>query len=101
MKKKQYFSNYFKIIYNSLESIDSALLEQTVSMVEETHQSNKKIIVVTNLKPAKLRGIESNGMLLAAEKGKEVGLLTVKDAEPGDVCGFDNLESSGKIPDVR
>jgi len=48
MKKKQYFSNYFKIIYNSLESIDSALLEQTVSMVEETHQSNKKIIVVGN-----------------------------------------------------
>ena len=48
MKIKQYFSNYFKIIYNSLESIDSALLEQTVSMVEETHQSNKKIIVVGN-----------------------------------------------------
>ncbi len=26
----------------------------------------KKIVVVTNLQPAKLRGVESNGMLLAA-----------------------------------
>ena len=57
---------------------------------------NKKIIVVTNLKPAKLRGVESNGMLLAAEKGKEVGILTVKEAEPGDVCSFDNLENSSR-----
>ena len=27
----------------------------------------KKVIVVANLKPAKLRGVESNGMLLAAD----------------------------------
>ena len=45
---------------------------------------NKKIIVVTNLKPAKLRGIESQGMLLAAEDKEDVGLLTVKDSKPGD-----------------
>ncbi|MDN5318574.1 MAG: methionyl-tRNA synthetase [Thermovirga sp.] len=39
----------------------------------------KKIIVICNLKPAKLRGVESNGMLLAAETpdGKEIALLTV------------------------
>lgn len=44
----------------------------------------KKIIVVSNLKPAKLRGIKSNGMLLAAEQGDLVTLLTVdKDTEPG------------------
>ena len=48
MKIKQYFSNYFKNIYHSLESIDSAQLEQAVYMVGETHQSNKKIIVVGN-----------------------------------------------------
>ena len=35
-----------------------------------------QIIVVTNLAPAKLRGVESNGMLLAADDGKgTVGLL--------------------------
>ncbi len=43
----------------------------------------KTIVIVANLKPAKLMGIESNGMVLAAspEGGKPV-LLTV-EAEPG------------------
>jgi methionyl-tRNA synthetase len=43
----------------------------------------RTIVIVANLKPAKLMGIESNGMVLAAspEGGKPV-LLTV-DAEPG------------------
>lgn len=42
---------------------------------------NKKIVVVTNLKPAKLRGIESQGMLLAAGDGDVVKLLTFDDAK--------------------
>jgi len=54
---------------------------------------NKKIIVVTNLKHAKLRGIESQGMLLAGEDDKNVGILTV-DAEPGTQVGIDGLENS-------
>ncbi|MBN4056680.1 methionine--tRNA ligase [bacterium AH-315-J21] len=36
----------------------------------------KQIIVVTNLKPAKIRGIESQGMLLAAKKGKKLTLVS-------------------------
>ena len=57
---------------------------------------NKKIIVVTNLKHAKLRGIESQGMLLAAEDSKgNVGLLTAK-AEPGNDVKFGNLKNSNK-----
>jgi methionyl-tRNA synthetase len=31
--------------------------------------TGKQIIVVANLKPAKLRGVESQGMLLAADRG--------------------------------
>jgi methionyl-tRNA synthetase len=38
---------------------------------------NKEIIVLANLKPAKIRGIESNGMLLAAKDEKSLALLTV------------------------
>ncbi|MBT3796783.1 MAG: hypothetical protein HOF97_04610, partial [Candidatus Marinimicrobia bacterium] len=34
-------------------------------------------IVVTNLKPAKIFGIESYGMLLAAKKGKDLTLITL------------------------
>jgi len=47
----------------------------------------KRIVIVANLKPAKLRGIESRGMLLAAGgRGDvaELGLLTLdNDIPPG------------------
>ncbi|PLV56125.1 methionine--tRNA ligase [Thermotoga sp. SG1] len=44
----------------------------------------KIIIVVANLKPAKLMGIESQGMLLAAKSGDTLRLLTVDgDIAPG------------------
>jgi len=42
----------------------------------------KKIIVVKNLKPAKILGIESNGMLLAASKGKKLTLVTLENDLP-------------------
>ncbi len=45
-----------------------------------------KIIIVANLAPRKLRGIESQGMLLAAggvDKDKCVLLTIEKDIEPG------------------
>jgi methionyl-tRNA synthetase len=37
----------------------------------------KKIVVVANLDPAKIRGIESQGMLLAALDGANVSLLSI------------------------
>lgn len=37
----------------------------------------KKIVVVANLRPAKLRGVESQGMLLAASNENGVSILTV------------------------
>lgn len=44
----------------------------------------KNLIVVTNLEPAKLRGFDSQGMLLAADDGKDVGILTVSNkVKPG------------------
>ena len=44
----------------------------------------KKIIVFANLKPVDIRGIKSQGMLLAASnKGKVVVLGPDKDIEPG------------------
>lgn len=35
----------------------------------------KQIVVVTNLEPAKIRGVESNGMLLAADAAPEISIL--------------------------
>jgi methionyl-tRNA synthetase len=39
--------------------------------------TGKKIIVLTNLEPVKIRGVESNGMLLAASHKDKLVLLTV------------------------
>ncbi|MHA1409464.1 MAG: methionine--tRNA ligase subunit beta [Candidatus Odinarchaeia archaeon] len=38
---------------------------------------NKKVIVVSNMKPAKIFGVESHGMLLAAVDNENVSLVTV------------------------
>ncbi len=49
----------------------------------------KNVIVVANLKPAKLRGVLSNGMLLAAEDSSGVvGLVLAPQAKPGDSIVF-------------
>ncbi|MFH1776405.1 MAG: methionine--tRNA ligase subunit beta [Candidatus Omnitrophota bacterium] len=45
---------------------------------------NKNIVVVTNLEPATIRGIESKGMLLAAQGEDNIVLLTTdKSLFPG------------------
>jgi len=57
---------------------------------------NKKIIVITNLKHAKLRGVESQGMLLAGDDGEHVGVLTVDQSEAGDKVYLDGYENLTK-----
>jgi len=36
----------------------------------------KYVVLVANLKPVKLRGVESNGMILAADNGEDVVVVT-------------------------
>ena len=43
----------------------------------------KKVIVVSNLKPAKLRGVESQGMILAGSKKKILELVSVENLPNG------------------
>ena len=54
---------------------------QIVGGIAEHYQPEdligKMIVVVTNLESATIRGIESNGMLLAAKKGKELSLIII------------------------
>jgi methionyl-tRNA synthetase len=46
--------------------------------------TGKRVVVVTNLEPATLRGVESRGMLLACQDGDRVVILTPeRDAAPG------------------
>ena len=37
----------------------------------------KTVVIVANLKPAKIRGVDSQGMILCASAGKELKLITV------------------------
>ncbi len=50
----------------------------------------KKIVLVANLKPAVIRGVRSQGMLLAADDGKP-SLLIAND-EPGSLIFFEGME---------
>jgi len=45
----------------------------------------KTIVIVSNLKPAKIRGIESQGMLLAAKNGDSLKLVTLDGEMPSGV----------------
>ena len=42
---------------------------------------NKKVVVVTNLKPVKLCGVESNGMILASGDKDVVKILSVDNSD--------------------
>lgn len=76
---------------------DRLLVEQ-IDLGEETRQIvsgiaasfspeeviGKKVIVVTNLKPVKLRGVESQGMILCASNADDLDIVTiVKDLPSG------------------
>ncbi len=54
----------------------------------------RKIVVITNLKPATIRGVESKGMLLAAEKDGKIEMLSAPKAQSGDSVFAEGLASS-------
>jgi methionyl-tRNA synthetase len=54
--------------------------------------AGKSIVMVINLKPATIRGVESKGMLLAATDANQVvSLLNPKDCSPGSEVGVDGV----------
>ncbi len=57
---------------------------------------DKKVVVLKNLKPVKLRGKLSQGMMLAAEKDNAVVLLTAFDSKAGDRITVDTMKNSTK-----
>ncbi len=45
----------------------------------------KKVIVVTNLKPVKIRGVESYGMVLCASNNDKLEIIEVKEVPSGSI----------------
>jgi len=81
-----------------IETVDLGTEKRTiVSGIKEWYSldelKNKKVVVVCNLMPAKLRGIESQGMLLTAEYKKDgkkcYKLLELSKSKPGDMIYLD------------
>ena len=70
-----------------LELDDGEGTRQVVSGIHTWYEPEdligKKVVIVANLKPAKLRGVESHGMILAADAGEnDVKVLFVDDSVP-------------------
>ncbi|HJX04999.1 MAG TPA: methionine--tRNA ligase [Thermoplasmata archaeon] len=57
----------------------------------------KTLVIVTNLEPATIRGVQSEGMLLAAEEGKRLALLTPEKDLPAGTPVASGMEQGQKI----
>ena len=80
--------------------VERVIVSGLVPFYKEEELLGKNIILVDNLKPAKLRGVESKGMLLAAShsgpEGKEaVEVLEAPWASPGAPVSLGGLLSDG------
>ncbi|NLB56389.1 MAG: methionine--tRNA ligase [Lentisphaerae bacterium] len=77
-------ANTDKLLKLSIEVGDE--VRQLVAGVAKSYEPEqligKTIVIVSNLKPAKIRGIVSEGMLLAASDGDSLRLLTVDGDVP-------------------
>ena len=69
-----------------LKTVDRGEQRQIVACIALHYQPEdlvgKTIIIVNNLQPAVLGGVESQGMLLAAKRKKELRILTVDGEIP-------------------
>jgi methionyl-tRNA synthetase len=86
-----------------IETVDTGggerqIVSGLVPHYKEEELLGKNILLVANLKPAKLRGVVSNGMLLAAESDGVVEVLFAPDAEPGTAVVLKG--SAAASPDI-
>ncbi|MCU0852622.1 MAG: methionine--tRNA ligase, partial [Thermoplasmata archaeon] len=76
---------------------------RTITMVSGLKQfytadqlKTKTLIIVTNLEPATIRGVKSEGMLLAAEEGNKLALLTPEKDLPAGTQVSSGMEPGQK-----
>ena len=78
-------TNKLLVLQVSLGDEERTLVAGLAPFYSPEEMVGKKIIVLANLKPANIRGIKSQGMLLAADNGQgTVSILTLdRDIAPG------------------
>lgn len=89
-----------------IETIDLGYEKRTIVSGLVGHYSakelvGKNIVVVANLQSAKLRGIESKGMLLAVgDNDKKIGLLLAPNSKPGDRVYLEDQNKSEPAKEI-
>ena len=54
--------------------------------IEEEALIGKEVVVILNIEPRKIRGIESNGMLLVAKDEENLAIVTLnREIKPGSI----------------
>jgi aminoacyl tRNA synthase complex-interacting multifunctional protein 1 len=86
-----------------VEQVNTGTKLQIVSGVRELYSKEfllgKKILFITNIKKSKIRGNESNGMILCAKQGDKVEALFVNDGlAPGTIA---TIEGDDLINDIE
>ncbi|MDR2802703.1 MAG: methionine--tRNA ligase, partial [Treponema sp.] len=83
---------------------ERVIVSGLVPFYKEEELLNRHIIVVYNLKPAKLRGVESRGMLLAAScktaDGEIVEVLDGKSAAAGSRAHLEGMPPAAAPPEL-
>lgn len=82
---------------------ERTIVSGLVPFYREEQLLYRNIILVENLKPAKLRGIVSEGMLLAASEGDTVEVLFADHAAPGSRVFLEGDDESlyGDVPQIK
>ncbi len=74
---------------------DRVILSGLVGFFTEEELINKVIVIADNLKPRKMRGVDSNGMLLAASLEREDGTEVLELVSPSDAIVGSRLTLKG------
>jgi methionine--tRNA ligase beta chain len=74
--------NLYKLIVDCGGKTLKQILTGIVHYYTPEELIDKKIIVLTNLKPRKIMGLESQGMLLAVDVNNEPFLLKIDERKP-------------------
>ncbi len=79
-----------QIDFNEIDEEGNKVLRQIVSGIKEYYPDpsvliNKQVLYIVNLEPRKIKGYESNGMLMAVDglDGKPVFLVPEVEVTPG------------------
>lgn len=70
-----------------------------VPFLKEEELLGKLVVIVKNLKPASLRGVESRGMLLAAESGGKLEVLS-PEGKPGDKVALEGEKPGAQAEEI-